>query len=95
MNLKVNRRKLAEVMANLGPCGRAPHWARVLTGQSHKIKLVAPQFTKSFVHSKKSDRADAEAVCEAVQRPEMRFLGIKTIRPTGSAVSAPDTQPSG
>ena len=82
---KYRPEKFKEVMANLPPClvgleacGRAHHWARVLQGYGHEVKLMAPQFVKPYVQSNKSDRADAQAVCEAVQRPTMRFVGVKT-----------------
>ena len=78
--------KVKEVMARLSPCrvgmeacGRAHHWARVLRGYGHDVRLMAPQFVKAYVKSNKSDRADAAAVCEAVQRPTMRFVGVKTV----------------
>ena len=83
---KYRPEKFKEVMANLPPClvgleacGRAHHWARVLQGYGHEVKLMAPQFVKPYVKSNKSDRADAEAVCEAVQRRTMRFVGVKTV----------------
>ena len=60
-------------------CGRSHHWARTLQGYGHEVRLIAPQFVKPFVKTNKTDRADAEAICEAVQRPSMRYVGIKTI----------------
>ena len=82
---KYKPEKFNAVLAQLPPCrvgleacGRAHHWARVLRGYGHEVKLMAPQFVKAYVKSNKRDRADAEAVCEAVQRPTMRFVGVKT-----------------
>ena len=68
----------AACLVGLEACGRSHHWARVLQGYGHEVKLMAPQFVKPYVQSNKSDRADARAVCEAVQRPTMRFVGVKT-----------------
>jgi len=59
-------------------CGGAHFWARKLVQLGHKVRLMAPQFVKPYVKSNKNDRADAEAICEAVGRPNMRFVAIKT-----------------
>jgi len=58
---------------------RAHHWYRVFTEMGHTVHLMAPQFVKPFVKSNKNDAADAEAICEAVQRPSMRFVPAKSI----------------
>ena len=66
-------------------CGSANHWARRLTLLGHTVKLIAPQFVKPFpwtqgdVKTNKNDAADAEAICEAVARPNMRFVPVKTV----------------
>jgi transposase len=60
-------------------CGGAHHWARVLEAQGHTVKLIAPQFVKPYVKSNKNDANDAEAICEAMSRPNMRFVSIKTV----------------
>lgn len=59
-------------------CGSAHFWARKLEGLGHTVKLRAPQFVKPYVKTNKNDAADAEAICEAVSRPTMRFVPIKT-----------------
>jgi transposase len=59
-------------------CGSAHHWARKLQSFGHTVKLMAPQFVKPYVKTNKNDVADAEAICEAVARPSMRFVPIKT-----------------
>jgi len=59
-------------------CGGAHYWARKLEKLGHTVKLMAPQFVKPYVKTNKSDAADAEAICEAVGRPTMRFVPIKT-----------------
>ena len=71
--------QLPACLVGLEACGRSHHWARVLQGYGHEVKMMAPQFVKAYVKSNKSDRADAEAVCEAVQRRTMRFVGVKTV----------------
>ena len=75
---KVLMAQLPACLVGLEACGRSHHWAQVLQGYGHEVKLMAPQFVKPYVQSNKSDRADAQAICEAVQRPTMRFVGVKT-----------------
>lgn len=58
-------------------CSGAHHWARKLEEIGHTVKLMAPQFVKPYVKTNKNDAADAEAICEAVGRPNMRFVPIK------------------
>ena len=60
-------------------CAGAHHWARQLRAKGFTVKLVAPQFVKPYVKSNKNDANDAEAVCEAMSRPSMRFVAIKTV----------------
>jgi transposase len=60
-------------------CASAHHWARKLSELGHEVKLMAPQFVKPYVKTNKHDAADAEAICEAVGRPNMRFVAIKTV----------------
>ena len=82
---KLKPAKLKEFLSNLEPCvvgmeacGRSHQWGRDVLAMGHDAKLMAPQFVKPYVKSNKNDRADAEAICEAVQRPNMRFVGIKS-----------------
>ena len=58
-------------------CGGSHFWARKLLQLGHQVRLMAPQFVKPYVKSNKNDRADAEAICEAVGRPNMRFVAVK------------------
>jgi len=58
-------------------CGSAHYWARLFESYGHSTKLIAPQFVKPYVKSNKNDALDAEAICEAVQRPNMRFVAVK------------------
>src|SRR5450830_598733 len=60
-------------------CGGAHHWARQLQLRGYTVKLIAPQFVKPYVKSNKNDANDAEAICEAMSRPNMRFVTVKTI----------------
>ncbi len=60
-------------------CGSAHHWARKLRSLGHDVRLMAPQFVKPYVKTNKNDVANAEAICEAVGRPNMRFVPIKDI----------------
>ena len=60
-------------------CGSAHHWGRTLKSLGHDTRLMSPQFVKPYVKSNKNDVADAEAICEAVARPNMRFVPVKSI----------------
>ena len=60
-------------------CAGAHHWARELQAQGFTVKLIAPQFVKPYVKSNKNDANDAEAICEAMSRPTMRFVAVKSV----------------
>ena len=60
-------------------CGGAHHWVRVFKSLGHTVGMMAPQFVKPYVKSNKNDAVDAEAICEAVQWPNMRFVLEKSI----------------
>lgn len=60
-------------------CSGAHHWARLLQAKGFTVKLIAPQFVKPYVKSNKNDANDAEAICEAMSRPNMRFVEVKTV----------------
>lgn len=83
---QLKRAEMPVYFANLEPCligmeacGSAHYWARKLEGYGHTVKLMAPQFVKPYVKTNKNDMADAEAICEAVGRPNMRFVARKTV----------------
>ena len=83
---KLRRNEVGNFFVGLEPClvgieasGSAHYWARVLSGAGHTVKLMAPQFVKPYVKSNKNDANDAEAICEAVTRPNMRFVPQKSI----------------
>ena len=60
-------------------CATAHHWARELTELGHAVRLMPPQYVKAYVKRNKNDAADAAAICEAVKRPSMRLVPVKTI----------------
>ena len=68
---------LPACLVGMEACSSAHHWARQLERLGHQVKLMAPQFVKPYVKTNKHDAADAEAICEAVSRPNMRFVPIK------------------
>lgn len=83
---QLKRKDVVNFFANLAPCligmeacGGAHYWARKLSALGHTVRLVAPQFVKPYVKTNKSDRNDAEAICEAVGRANMRFVAVKTV----------------
>jgi transposase len=87
---QLKRAQMAEFFANLPPsvvgmeaCGSAHHWARKLQSLGHTVRLMAPQFVKPYVKTNKNDAADAEAICEVVARPNMRFVPSKNVEQQG------------
>jgi len=70
--------KLAPTRIGLEACGASHHWARVLRGLGHEVMLIPPQYIKAYVKRGKNDAIDAEAICEAMSRPTMRFVPVKT-----------------
>ena len=82
---KLHRRQMTAFFEKLEPtviaieaCGASHHWARLLQGFGHTVKLIPPQLVKPYVKRGKNDAADAEALCEAMSRPSMRFVPVKT-----------------
>ena len=67
-------------------CPGAHHWAREISKLGHMVRLIAPAYVKPFVKRQKNDAADAEAICEAAQRPTMRFVAVKSEAKQASAV---------
>jgi len=72
--------KLAPTIIAIEACGGSHHWARLLSSFGHEVRLIAPQLAKPYVKRGKNDTADAEALCEAMSRPTMRFVPVKTAK---------------
>jgi transposase len=82
---KLRRAHVIEFFAKLSPClvgmeacGTAHHWAREIRTLGHEVRLMPAHYVKAYVKRGKNDAADAEAICEAVTRPTMRFVAVKT-----------------
>jgi transposase len=82
---KLRRKEMVAFFEKLPPtaiaieaCGASHHWARLLQSCGHTVKLIPPQLAKPYVKRSKNDAADAEALCEAMSRPTMRFVPVKT-----------------
>ena len=71
--------KLQPCLIGIEACATAHHWARTFQTMGHKVRLMPPAYVKPYVKTQKNDEADAEAICEAVTRPNMRFADIKTV----------------
>ena len=83
---KISRDGFLKLLAGLQPClvgleagSGAHHWAREIARLGHDVRLMPPQFVRPYVKTNKNDAADAEACCEAVQRPGMRFVPVKSL----------------
>jgi len=90
---KLSRQSFPKFMGEQAPavvvmeaCGSAHYWAREMIKLGHEVKLIAPRYVKPFVKRQKNDAADAEAIVIAAQRPEMRFVGLKSAEQQSRAV---------
>ncbi len=70
--------RLPSCLIGIEACASSHHWARELVALGHDVKLMPAQYVKPYVKRSKNDAADAEAICEAVTRPTMRFVGVKS-----------------
>ena len=73
-------------LVGMEACAAAHHWGRELQKLGHRVRLMPPSYVKPYVKRQKNDAADAEAICEAVTRPTMRFVEIKTCEQQGTLV---------
>ncbi len=73
-------------MLTMEACAGSHYWGREIAKLGHTVRLIAPVYVKPFVKRQKNDAADAEAVCEAAQRPTMRFVAVKSDAKQASAV---------
>ena len=71
--------KLPACLIGIEACATSHHWARTLSAMGHEVRLMPPSYVRGYVKRGKSDALDAEAICEAVQRPSMRFVPVKTV----------------
>src|SRR3954453_9908323 len=71
--------QLPPCLVGMEACGSAHHWARVISRYGHEVRLMPPAYVKPYVKRNKNDGRDAEGVCEAVTRPTMRFVPVKSI----------------
>ena len=79
--------KLPACLIGMEACGTANHWARELTALGHTVRLIPPAYAKPYVRRNKNDAADAAAICEAVGRPSMRFVPVKTVQQQSEALT--------
>jgi transposase len=70
--------KIAPCLVGIEACGSSHYWAREIIARGHEVRLLPAQYVRPYVKRGKNDAADAEAICEAVTRPTMRFVPIKT-----------------
>ena len=77
--------KLPACLIGMEACATAHHWARALHQLGHTVKLIPPAYAKAYVRRNKNDPADAAAICEAVSRPSMRFVPVKTAQQQAAA----------
>lgn len=71
--------QLPRCLVGMEACSSAHHWARSLIALGHRVKLIPPAYVKPYVRRNKNDAVDARAICEAVTRPDMRFVGVRSV----------------
>ena len=78
--------RLDPCLVGIEACGTSHYWAREIGRLGHTVRLIAPAYVKPFVKRQKNDAADAAAICEAAQRPTMRFVAVKSEAAQANAV---------
>ena len=81
--------KLEPCLIGIEACATSHYWAREIAALGHDVKMIPPAYVKPYVKRQKNDAADAEAICEAVTRPNMRFVPVKTEETTNCPGAAP------
>jgi transposase len=96
---KLKRSKMHEFFSKIEPCligmeacGSAHYWGRALKAMGHEVLLMPPAYTKPYVKRGKNDAVDADAICEAMSRPGMRFVRIKSLEQQATLTYAPHRQ---
>ena len=85
--------KLPPCLIGIEACASSHHWSRELQGLGHTVRLMPPAYVKPYVKRHKNDAVDAEAICEAVTRPNMRSVATKTVNRRW--IGTPDRHPKG
>ena len=85
--------KLPPCLIGMEACVSSHHWSRQLKALGHTVRLMPPAYVKPYVKRQKNDAADAEAICEAVTRANMRFVETKTPRPRSPPSRSPTSSP--
>ena len=98
---KLSRGKVLEFIASqpgcavaMEACAGAHYWGREIGDLGHSVRLIPPQYVKPYVKRQKNDAADAEAICEAVSRPTMNFVAVKTAEQQGRGMRVANRTPS-
>ena len=99
---KLRRSKMHEFFSQIEPsligmeaCGSAHYWARELKAMGHEVLLMPPAYTKPYVKRGKNDAVDADACCEAMWRPGMRFVPVKSAEQQATLIAAQDARTAG
>ena len=86
---------LPRCLVGMEACSSAHHWARALMRLGHEVKLIPPAYVKPYVRRNKNDAVDAAAICEAVGRPDMRFVAVRSIENQAAADAPSRARTSG
>jgi len=78
--------KMPQCLIGMEACATSHHWSKELQTLGHRVRLMPPAYVRPYVERQKNDAADAEAICEATQRPTMRFVAVKTEEAQAAAI---------